>query len=766
MGGCAAKPEKPGHREQQEGPGKGPIQVTGGGQPSAAAGSSARDPAAQSAPHESPLAALMGQGVAAVVAPQPQAERLEPAGIEAAAPAVSLQPAVPPQPAAPQRQQPPQAAPSSRIITPSSSAGDARAAQQARRAQLAQRGTSAASSAERSQSVASTVSLSQVPGVMTADGGEEAPPVGVKPEEILRAFYREVDPNRPNLEKAIRQVANEVESGKANLDKRCRALKKQYGCHPYAVWRKSNCAVEAAPFRADSRSVSTASVDTRAKPQLQLWHDSSDRHVSVLPDQEESMQQYYANGGEEPELAWFYSVHRVLLSDRRESKRIEADRQWRLMQLQEKEADQKKLKQMRVWLQWNRLVHLCRLSAIRHRERNREPDEPARRSRPALARSDGSRGSRNSDAASAGNGNSASSGATVAADEQTHRAVGGNAHTNANDNGVASRGATFEGLDSSGEIDNFDEVEKVAYIAKGASGAVYKAKWQGMFCAVKVFEYNHSDPDVLEAFYQEVNILKNTLHENLVRFYGFGATPAPFIVTEFLLGNLSDLLYGKRSRPAGGGPMLEMTDKRQVLISLGVANGLAFLHRKGICHRDLKSPNVLYNRDLYIKLCDFAFSKFKSKIADETLKFESRVGTPAWMAPEILRGEEYTLSADVHSYGVIMWEMVTRSEPFKGVNAYAIAHQVGNDGRRLEIPSECPQFWRQLMLRCWADPADRPSSAEVVLMLQKLRTDIANGKTIAGGAGISQLELETEPEPEPEPESESAPEPEPEPEPE
>ena len=175
---------------------------------------------------------------------------------------------------------------------------------------------------------------------------------------------------------------------------------------------------------------------------------------------------------------------------------------------------------------------------------------------------------------------------------------------------------------------------------------------------------------------------------------------------------------------------------------------------------------MLYNRDLYIKLCDFAFSKFKSKIADETLKFESRVGTPAWMAPEILRGEEYTLSADVHSYGVIMWEMVTRSEPFKGVNAYAIAHQVGNDGRRLEIPSECPQFWRQLMLRCWADPADRPSSAEVVLMLQKLRTDIANGKTIAGGAGISQLELETEPEPEPEPEPESAPEPEPEPEPE
>ena len=59
-------------------------------------------------------------------------------------------------------------------------------------------------------------------------------------------------------------------------------------------------------------------------------------------------------------------------------------------------------------------------------------------------------------------------------------------------------------------------------------------------------------------------------------------------------------------------------------------------HAQGVCHRDLKSPNVLYDRDLNIKLCDFAFSKFKEGISVADMK--SRVGTPAWMAPEVLCG--------------------------------------------------------------------------------------------------------------------------------
>jgi serine/threonine protein kinase len=68
-------------------------------------------------------------------------------------------------------------------------------------------------------------------------------------------------------------------------------------------------------------------------------------------------------------------------------------------------------------------------------------------------------------------------------------------------------------------------------------------------------------------------------------------------------------------------------------------------HKARGCHRDLKSHNVLYDKQLNIKLCDFAFSKFKAELERKTVKFESRVGTPQWMAPEVLRGEDYTFSA-------------------------------------------------------------------------------------------------------------------------
>ena len=613
--------------------------------------------------------------------------------------------------------------------------GAAMAAQHARRAQLAQREMSGSSSAE--QSVASTVSLSQVPCAMSGTSADEAPLPGVQPEEILRTFYAIVEPGKQNLEKAIRQVLKEVESRKTTFDKTCNRLKKATGHHPYAVWRQSKSVDAMSLVSADS-SRSTTGIDTFTNPEIQDHHSD---HLSALVAQEDGMLQYYLKEGDEPQAIHFYSqdageIRRMELDRQRrvELKRVEADQQWGLMQQQQKEGDQNMLRYLRAKQKWHQLAHRSRLASIRCYQ---HAGEPVRRSRARLARSDGSRTSRDSGTASGNDGSK-----DVAANEQSHSARD-RTNIKSGMGGAAVRRA-FEGLDSSGEINDFDDIQKVAYIAKGASGAVYKAKWQGMFCAVKVFEGKCSNPDVLDAFYQEVDILKNLHHENLVRFYGFGTEPAPFIVTEFLLGNLSELLYGKKKT-------VELNDKRQVLISLGMANGLAFLHWKGICHRDLKSPNVLYNRDLYIKLCDFAFSKFKGKVEDETLKFESRVGTPAWMAPEVLRGDEYNLSADVYSYGVIIWEMVTRSEPFKGINTYAIAHQVGTDGRRLEIPSDCPPFWRRLMLRCWAEPEERPSSAEVVTMLQKLRTDIANGRTIAGGAGEPE-DPDSGPAQEPEPE--------------
>lgn len=140
---------------------------------------------------------------------------------------------------------------------------------------------------------------------------------------------------------------------------------------------------------------------------------------------------------------------------------------------------------------------------------------------------------------------------------------------------------------------------------------------------------------------------------------------------------------------------------------------------------------MLYDRDCRVKLCDFAFSRFKEKCGNETsAKMDSRVGTPAWMAPEVLRGDQYSRSADIYSYGIILWEVVSRKEPFKGLNPYAIAYKVGSEGLQLEIPEECPAVWRTLMQLCWGLPAKRPTVLQIVEILRELKDDVAQGKAI------------------------------------
>jgi serine/threonine protein kinase len=335
------------------------------------------------------------------------------------------------------------------------------------------------------------------------------------------------------------------------------------------------------------------------------------------------------------------------------------------------------------------------------------------------------------------------------------------------------RPAAVEGLKSSYEISKFEEVTVGKFIAQGTTGSVHRGRWEGMDCAVKLFDYKRGQKQVVDAFRTEAIFLRNLNHHNLVRMYAMCSTPPNLcILTELMTSSLDNLLYGK-------GRKNELTERRQVRIAIGVANGMAFLHRNSVCHRDLKSPNVLYDRDLNIKLCDFAFSKFKDGISAQ---MESRVGTPAWMAPEVLCGEPYSLKADVYSFGVILWEIVHRARPFQDLNAWAIAYQVGMQGRRLPIPfanpevrGEVPPIVAYMITQCWRPEAERPTFETIIeQLLTPMKAVVENAEAAAaagGGGGLASLPVPSAAgmsaaASEPEPEPESTPEPEPEPEPE
>lgn len=251
----------------------------------------------------------------------------------------------------------------------------------------------------------------------------------------------------------------------------------------------------------------------------------------------------------------------------------------------------------------------------------------------------------------------------------------------------------YEGFDTSGEA-QFDEIEFGSYISKGVTGSVYRARYHGMQCAVKRFSPHGDDEDIVFQFKNEVLLLRNLNHVNLVRFYAAVTQPqTPCIITELMAGSLADLLYGKDKKKL---PDDKWHDKRKLAAVIGIVNGVKFLHSKKVCHRDLKSPNVLYDKDLNIKLCDFAFSAFSQQAS---MRFESRVGTPAWMAPEVLNGDDYTLSADVYGLGVIVWEIVTRSEPWKGT--------VSRRSRCRSVSSCAKQFFARDMSDTWLTPGNR-----------------------------------------------------------
>ena len=320
----------------------------------------------------------------------------------------------------------------------------------------------------------------------------------------------------------------------------------------------------------------------------------------------------------------------------------------------------------------------------------------------------------------------------------------------------------FAGFRSAAEIEDVGEIVVERYLSKGTSGTVSKAKWRGMDVAVKEFFYVADEPantpgaalakemhgrqtgnEVMRSFENEVFLMRELQHVNLVRFFGAQMKPPSLcIVMELMKGSLADLLYGKLSK--GIEKTLPPCGIRTLSVLQDIAAGMCFLHSHSVIHRDLKSANVLFNRQLQVKLCDFAFSKFKASSGVNSVgvpasaAFESTVGTPAWMAPEVLRGDEYTMRADVYSYGVLVWETMARRQPWRELNGFQIISAVGMEGRTLKMPQGAPLLWWRVAAACWdRNPKCRPTFVQID---EVCRAAVAQ-LTATGGSSSSSRKL-------------------------
>ena len=149
---------------------------------------------------------------------------------------------------------------------------------------------------------------------------------------------------------------------------------------------------------------------------------------------------------------------------------------------------------------------------------------------------------------------------------------------------------------------------------------------------------------------------------------------------------------------------------------------MSYLHLHKIIHRDLKPANILMDDFLFPKIADFGLSKIlhTNKESMSNNSFFQQKGTPLYMSPEIYKDCEYSFASDVYAFGVIVYEIVTSTEPFKNANAFTIMMKVIN-GERPEIDETVNDSYRNLIERCWAqNPLDRPSFDEIV---EYLKTD-------------------------------------------
>ncbi|GMJ12301.1 hypothetical protein like AT3G06620 [Hibiscus trionum] len=265
----------------------------------------------------------------------------------------------------------------------------------------------------------------------------------------------------------------------------------------------------------------------------------------------------------------------------------------------------------------------------------------------------------------------------------------------------------------------WEELTTREQIGQGGCGTVYHGLWYGSDVAIKIFPNLEYSDDVIISFKQEVSLMKRLRHPNVLLFMGAVTSPQRLcIVTEFLSrGSLFHLLQKNAAK-------LEW--RRRVHMALDIARGMNYLHHYNppIVHRDLKSSNLLVDKNWTVKVGDFGLSRLKHATY---LSSRTGKGTPQWMAPEVLRNEPSNEKSDVYSFGIVLWELATGKIPWDGLNPMQVIAIVGFMNQRLEIPKELDPQWASIIESCWlSDPQSRPTFRE---LLNKLR-DIQRQCTI------------------------------------
>uniref|UniRef100_A0A6B2KWY3 Protein kinase domain-containing protein n=1 Tax=Arcella intermedia TaxID=1963864 RepID=A0A6B2KWY3_9EUKA len=251
------------------------------------------------------------------------------------------------------------------------------------------------------------------------------------------------------------------------------------------------------------------------------------------------------------------------------------------------------------------------------------------------------------------------------------------------------------------------------------SGSVYRGYWKDKRVAVKVFK-----PDIkISDFIKELSIMSIVRHKNLVRCYGGVTKGGKFmIIAELLQENLNSLLAFNE---------IELSLGLRLQMAVDVARALTYLHNHcNLMHRDLKTLNLLVTTvegpELVVKVCDFGVSR----VIDKKRAMTGNIGTVAWIAPEIFQQKKYTEKADIYSFGIVMWEIITRQTPFGNLSSFGIPVAVIKGDRPPFAKEKVPSSLKKLVRSCWSsNQKKRPPVHKVLDSLLKIYNNLAPSET-------------------------------------